>query len=173
MISAASETAMLRDKTLIPLSHQHQHALALCVRLDRALKRKLGEKARAHWQKEIARIFDAEIHCHFVAEESFLFPKALAYEPLAPLVRELLVEHKVLLLFAENAAECLLDDNGLRGFAETLARHVRREERELFETCQKLIPQSDLVRIAAQMDEYFRAHNVLLDACALPPAQPD
>ena len=29
---------MLRDRNLIPLSHQHQHALALCVRLDRGLK---------------------------------------------------------------------------------------------------------------------------------------
>jgi len=27
---------MLRDKNLIPLSHQHQHALALCVRIERA-----------------------------------------------------------------------------------------------------------------------------------------
>ena len=27
---------MLRDKSLIPLSHQHQRALALCVRIDRA-----------------------------------------------------------------------------------------------------------------------------------------
>jgi hemerythrin-like domain-containing protein len=27
---------MLRDKSLIPLSRQHQHALALCVRIERA-----------------------------------------------------------------------------------------------------------------------------------------
>ena len=27
---------MLRDKCLIPLSRQHQHALALCVRIERA-----------------------------------------------------------------------------------------------------------------------------------------
>jgi len=26
---------MLRDKALVPLSRQHQHALALCVRIDR------------------------------------------------------------------------------------------------------------------------------------------
>jgi len=29
---------MLRDKNLVPLSHQHQHYLALCVRLDRAIQ---------------------------------------------------------------------------------------------------------------------------------------
>ena len=27
---------MLRDKNLVPLSRQHQHALALCVRINRA-----------------------------------------------------------------------------------------------------------------------------------------
>ena len=31
-----TEPVMLRDKNLIPLSRQHQHALALCVRIDRA-----------------------------------------------------------------------------------------------------------------------------------------
>ena len=36
---------MLRDRNLIPLSHQHQHALALCVRLDRALQRSYPPQA--------------------------------------------------------------------------------------------------------------------------------
>jgi len=45
---------MLRDKNLIPLSHQHQHALALCVRLDRALQ--AGEVDAEAWQAEIQQI---------------------------------------------------------------------------------------------------------------------
>jgi hypothetical protein len=163
MILAACEACMLRDKNLIPLSHQHQHALALCVRLNRALKRALDAKARARWQQEISRIFDSEIHCHFVAEEHFLFPKARAHAPLAALVAELLDEHKVLLMFAENAAEGLLDDEGLRGFAETLSRHVRREERELFETCQEVMAPGELMEVGNEMDGYFRAHHVPLE----------
>ena len=57
---------MLRDKNLVPLSHQHQHALALCVRLDRALL--AGPVDPAPWQAEIQQIVEQEIVIHFAAE---------------------------------------------------------------------------------------------------------
>jgi len=54
---------MLRDPNLIPLSRQHQHALALCVRIDRASP--VGDSGMAAWQSEIAQIFQSEIRVHF------------------------------------------------------------------------------------------------------------
>ena len=42
---------MLRDKNLIPLSRQHQHALALCVRIERAIQ--AGEIDTQAFQSEI------------------------------------------------------------------------------------------------------------------------
>jgi hypothetical protein len=63
---------MLRDKNLVPLSHQHQHALALCVRLDRALL--AGEVDPVPWQAEIQQIVEQEIMIHFAAEEKEVFP---------------------------------------------------------------------------------------------------
>ena len=60
---------MLRDKNLVPLSRQHQHALALCVRIDRAAP--IAEPDLAEWHREIAQHFHAEIHVHFAAEEQF------------------------------------------------------------------------------------------------------
>jgi hypothetical protein len=72
---------MLRDKALIPLSRQHQHALALCVRINRA-----GPKAEADlefWQAEIATHFQQEISIHFAAEELVLFPTAGQFSELA------------------------------------------------------------------------------------------
>ncbi len=65
---------MLRDKNLIPLSHQHQHALAVCVRLDRALQ--AGEVDMEAWQAELQQIYESEIVVHFAAEERDLFPAA-------------------------------------------------------------------------------------------------
>ncbi len=65
---------MLRDKNLIPLSHQHQHCLALCVRLDRAIQ--AGDVDLEAWQAEIQQIFEQEITFHFAAEENELFPAA-------------------------------------------------------------------------------------------------
>src|SRR5581483_5225519 len=81
---------MLRDKNLIPLSHQHQHALALCVRIDRAIQ--AGQVDMLSWQTEIQQIFIGEVRAHFEAEERELFPVALHVAELGPLVDELLSE---------------------------------------------------------------------------------
>ena len=82
-----NRASMLRDKNLIPLSHQHQHCLALCVRLDRAIQ--AGEVDLEAWQAEIQQIFEQEISFHFAAEEKELFPVAARFPELQPLVQEL------------------------------------------------------------------------------------
>ena len=65
---------MLRDKNLIPLSHQHQHCLALCVRLDRAIQ--AGEVDLEAWQSEIQQMFEQEITFTFREEkELFRWPR--------------------------------------------------------------------------------------------------
>jgi len=85
---------MLRDKNLVPLSHQHQHCLALCVRLDRAIQ--AGEVDMEAWQAEIQQMFEQEISFHFAAEEKEIFPVAAQHAELQPLVQELLVGHVLL-----------------------------------------------------------------------------
>ncbi|MGD0180950.1 MAG: hemerythrin domain-containing protein, partial [Terriglobales bacterium] len=85
---------MLRDKNLVPLSRQHQHALALCVRLDRAIQ--AGEIDLEAWQAEIQQQFESEIGIHFAAEEKELFPAAARFPELQSLVDELLAEHDFL-----------------------------------------------------------------------------
>ena len=77
---------MLRDPALIPLSRQHQHALALCVRIDRSLKAGIAEVDV--WQPEIEEQFQQEIRYHFDAEESVLFPLAERTEDLVALTSE-------------------------------------------------------------------------------------
>ena len=67
---------MLRNPNLIPLSRQHQHALALCVRLDRA--NQAGAIDLDAWQAEIQQQFESEIAIHFAAEEKKLFPGSSA-----------------------------------------------------------------------------------------------
>src|SRR5580693_2420655 len=62
---------MLRDKNLIPLSHQHQHCLALCVRLDRALQ--AGGVDLEAWQAEIQQIFEQEITFHLPPRKKSCF----------------------------------------------------------------------------------------------------
>ncbi len=145
---------MRRDKNLVPLSHQHQHALALCVRLERAPKANDEELAR--WNEEIDHLFLTEIRFHFDAEEQFLFPAAIQYPEMASLINELLGEHRVLRGAFDRASRGELGRDKLTEFAATLSGHVRKEERQLFEDCQRLMPPEELARLGAFLDDYFR-----------------
>lgn len=145
---------MLRDKNLIPLSHQHQHALALCVRLDRALRG--GGVDLEPWQAEIQMMFQQEIGVHFAAEEKELFPAASRFPELIPLVRELEAEHAALReLFAQASARSL-EETSLSALAEKLAQHIRKEERQLFESLQKLMGAEELGALGAALNEALK-----------------
>ena len=161
---------MLRDKNLIPLSHQHQHALALCVRIERSLK--AGGTAE-EWHDEVARIFDTEIRYHFAAEEKLLFPACEQYDALKPLIKHLLSEHGTLRGFFAMAAAQKLDVHQLATFHQTLSQHVRTEERELFEQIQSLMPPAEMNDLGAAMMRYFETSGMPGPACDYrPPRMP-
>jgi iron-sulfur cluster repair protein YtfE (RIC family) len=154
---------MLRDKNLIPLSRQHQHALALCVRINRAgLSTPAELKA---WQSEAQQHFEQEMQYHFTAEEAHLFPAARQYPELGSLVDELLVEHAQLRDFFTQACGCALDSASLRKFAEVLATHIRKEERQLFQGMQKKMKPEELFEIGQRLGEAL-VHRA--QACIVP-----
>ena len=156
---------MLRDKNLIPLSHQHQHALSMCVRLDRALQ--AGEVDLEAWQAEIQQQFEQEIAFHFAAEEKELFPAATQFPDLNGLVLELLSEHNALReLFAQAAARSL-EPQTLQVFVEKLAQHIRKEERQLFEGLQGRMNAEQLAVLGAALGAVLKDAS---QACTLPNA---
>jgi hemerythrin-like domain-containing protein len=159
---------MLRDPNLIPLSRQHHHALALCVRLDRALQ--AGPIDARAWQEEIALHFAQEVSFHFAAEEAEIFPLAARFESLKPLVDELIAEHAVLRdLFARAASSSLADPALLAEFTSKLTAHIRKEERQLFEGMQGALSAVELdemgVRLAPLLEQAGQA-------CILPATFP-
>lgn len=154
---------MLRDKSLVPLSRQHQHALALCVRINRAALSTPAELAA--WQAEIQQHVEQEIQYHFAAEEASLFPVARKYPELAGVVDELLTEHGQLRSYFANATNRTLDHEGLRQFAELLSTHIRKEERQLFEGMQEKLTAEQLQSIGADLD---RALAAAQDTCIIP-----
>lgn len=141
---------MLRDKSLIPLSRQHQHALALCVRLDRAIQS--GQVDLKAWQAEIEQIFEQEIAIHFTAEEKEVFPAAEKFHELQPVVQDLLREHATLRKLFVRAQSQTLEQNDLATIAARLAQHIRKEERQLFEGMQKLMAAAELATIGAALE---------------------
>ena len=141
---------MLRDKSLIPLSHQHQHALALCVRIERASP--IPSSDLSAWQTEIAQLFRSEIAAHFAAEEQVLFPVASEDSESKSLVEDLLNDHQWLGdQFARSGNEVLSAEN-LNALAQRLSAHIRKEERQLFEGLQKKLSAQRLGQLGAKLE---------------------
>jgi hemerythrin-like domain-containing protein len=154
---------MLRDKNLVPLSRQHQHALALCVRLDRALQ--AGNLDPEPWSEEIRQIFAQEVATHFAAEEKVVFPAAAPFPGLRPLVEELLAEHISLRDLFTRATTATLDVNSLRSFVDQLSSHIRKEERQLFEGLQQVMTPAEFTRVGKALEEALADAST---ACILP-----
>lgn len=158
---------MLRDKSLIPLSRQHQHALALCVRIDRASP--ISEIDLSTWQAEIGQHFRAEVRIHFVAEEQFVFPPARNFAELDALVGDLLSDHAWLReRFARAEGKCF-SGTEITEFARRLSEHIRREERQLFERLQLLMSGEEL---AAMGEKVALALQEAEQACIFPSRNP-
>jgi hemerythrin-like domain-containing protein len=157
---------MLRDANLVPLSRQHQHALALCVRITRALQKKGGDPG--HWQAEMVHAFEQEISAHFQAEENILFPIAAQFPATQLLAEELRREHAALREYFDQAASRRLDRNGLLRFAEVLSGHVRKEERQLFEELQRLLPRERMAALGADLESALVA---AAPGCTIRPRQ--
>jgi hemerythrin-like domain-containing protein len=154
---------MLRDQNLIPLSRQHQHALALCVRIDRASP--LGETDLPAWQAEIVQHFENEIKYHFAAEERVLFPAARKHQELIPLIDELLIDHEVLRQSFALAEARKMSAADLSAFAQRMSAHIRKEERQLFERVQELMNQEEIALVGHDLEEALKDAAA---ACILP-----
>jgi hemerythrin-like domain-containing protein len=140
---------MLRDPSLIPLSHQHQRALALCVRLERALQ--AGAPDLDAWQLEVHQHYVNEVQFHFAAEERVLFPAARRFPELDALVNELSGEHERLRESFVHAEQGTMNQSELEIFAALLSGHIRKEERQLFESMQKQMRRDELKSLGVEL----------------------
>jgi hemerythrin-like domain-containing protein len=141
---------MLRNKHLIPLSRQHQRALALCVRIHRA--QPVPSSDLLTWRAEIEQHFEQEIKIHFEAEEKILFPAARQFPELVALVEDLLGEHKSLRqLFSRAEAQSMTSEE-LSDFALLLSAHIRKEERQFFEGLQQRMTSEELTDLGIKLE---------------------
>jgi iron-sulfur cluster repair protein YtfE (RIC family) len=140
-----------RHATLIPLSQQHQHALALAVIIRRRFGIEKGEKAWREEQVEIIqKAWKAELKGHFEVEEGLLFPEMERYLGKIRLVEELLRDHRsihgLIKLLGASSEYSLLD-----GFGALLESHVHKEERVLFAEFEKRMPAEEARKLGAEI----------------------
>jgi len=134
-----------RNQSLVALSHDHHHGLALALRLkqgDKALLNEGWTHDRREQANRVLRFYNQELRHHFYAEERALFPAMQKHMPEATsLIAPLLTEHRMmenLVASLESAQheqlELLLVELG-----DVLERHIRSEERELFALYQSAV----------------------------------
>src|ERR1039457_1806589 len=138
---------MLRDPSLIPLSHQHHNGLALCVLVRRSLS---TDSSPQNVTKQALRVidrFELELVNHFEIEEQVLFPACGSM----PLVVELLAQHRAIETFIAQLRTAP-SINLLEQFCELLSKHIRLEENELFEQAQRALPRDVLDQLGSEID---------------------
>jgi len=147
---------------LIPLSPQHQHALALAV----IIRPRFGiEKGEPAWREEMVRrireAYRAELVGHFEVEETVLFPTMERHLGPLALLAELLRDpaslRGLVRLLESSPTFPLLD-----GFSALLEAHIRKEERQLFAEFEKRMPADE----ARKLGKIIKAR--LAEACPQP-----
>lgn len=149
---------MLRHPSLIPLSHQHQHGLALAVLIERGLKADPSPQKATELCGKVADMFELELVHHFEVEEQVLFPAVRDSLASDAIVDQLIAQHREMESLAGRLAAAPEGDRIalLREFGELLSGHIRIEERQLFQEVQEKIPPQELSELGAQIDSRLR-----------------
>jgi quercetin dioxygenase-like cupin family protein len=124
-----------RHPALIPLSHDHHHALVEARRLRRSANATADPAAAA---TSFAAFFASVTVPHFREEEEQLFPLVAGSDEAAPHVVQALLDHQRLHALAARLGSP--DDlrTTMVELADLLEAHVRREERELFPLIERI-----------------------------------
>ena len=134
---------MKRVAALRQLSDDHHQGLVLALKAKKAAAGKDALSVDAIWA-DVTQRFSAELEPHFQIEEQFLAP-ALLDAGETQLIQRLEQEHaalRALLTSSDRSA------TSLEVFGRMLEQHIRFEERELFETAQRLLSSGALDTIA-------------------------
>ena len=131
----------MRHPSLILLSHDHHHGLALALRCRKqALGRlkPMGAAGLRERAKEVLDFYAGNLVAHFRAEEEALFPFLEGALPgSASMIDELIKDHDQIrrampqLEAGQGLAKLMFD------LGDLLERHIRKEERELFPLFEK------------------------------------
>lgn len=154
----------MRHPSLIPLSHDHHHGLALALRCRKQALgqiKPVGVRGLEEMAKEVRNFFSANLERHFQAEEEVLFPIISSCVPEGrQMLEDLIEEHKqireqVVRLEEKAGLSKMLFDLG-----DLLERHIRREERELFPIFEDRVAAADAGRVRKEIETILGTPNL-------------
>ena len=140
---------MKRHQSLFPLSHDHHHALVQALNLD-----KVGAGADLAGLREAAARFadfwKSDLQRHFAQEEQIVLPLLAKYKAAdAAEIKDTLEQHSAIARLIDELNEKLarremIEASLLTNLAESLRRHIRYEESELFPAVEASVPDEEL-----------------------------
>jgi len=129
-------------------SRDHHVALVVAQRLKRTAEASAEDACSVflrYWRSDGRR--------HFREEEELLLPTFAGFGDLeAPVVAQVLVDHVRIRRLVVEIASGTPELSTLRVLGTLLEQHVRREERELFPLIEGVVPERELARLAALLD---------------------
>jgi hemerythrin-like domain-containing protein len=134
-----------RHATIVEFSKDHHFALLLVWKIREGLKKSI-EPSRI--TKYAINFFDNDLIPHFKGEEEFLFSKLSKENKLRIRAES---EHENIYMMMDGLRKNPDDKDLLQKFADTLEKHIRFEERELYNYLQSTISESDLLKIASSL----------------------
>ncbi len=143
-----AKTGSQRDPALIPLSHDHHHALVIAMLLRRAT-----DDTAPGTRQAFLDFWKYACSGHFHVEEQVLFPVhaeiAGAGDPV--LVRALADHAKIRAMAASLADAANPSAAELVELGDVLSDHVRLEERELFPAIEGELSDEQLIRLGERI----------------------
>ncbi len=127
-----------REDALKALSRDHHHGLLLCWKIRQGIKRNI---ATERIKRYVDWFWNNHLRQHFEIEEKLLFP-ILGNQN--ELVKQTLAEHRRLKRLFENGNDI---HKSISLIEEELEKHIRFEERVLFNEIQKVATKEQLQQI--------------------------
>lgn len=136
-----------RHFALVKFSKEHHFGLLLCWKIRQGVLGKISEKRIADY---ILYFFDAELKKHFEEEERFLFVK---FSPDDDSRKQAVREHEMIYTMISNFRQGDISNNGLVIFADALDKHIRFEERVLFNQLQQALSEAELLMLKNSLSD--------------------
>ncbi|HZK51147.1 MAG TPA: hemerythrin domain-containing protein [Actinomycetota bacterium] len=140
-----------RHESLIPLSHDHHHALAQARRLKAAASMTdVPERRRA--ADDFVNFYLGRLVRHFREEEELFFAPLVDRDEAGDQVMKAVAEHLRVHALARSLRRQLVDGEAepetLSALSTLLTTHVRWEERDLLPLVERLLSQAELKELA-------------------------
>lgn len=123
--------------------------------IDRGLKATPTQEKALDLSRKVAQMAEVELLGHFQVEEKVLFPAVRSQLESDAVVDDLIEQHRKLESLIEQLAAA--DDSTriplLREFGELLHRHIRIEERQLFQEIQGTSSETQLAELGQEIDK--------------------